>query len=187
MILRYPYICYNDVLDHETCQKIISHGMDKVSEATTQGDDTVRRSNTAFLSDRWLYDLVSPYIHQANTETGWNYEFDEYEPLQFTVYEQDGRYDWHSDGGGDIHAADDTGRIRKISMTLNLTDPSTYTGGDLEFDLPRDYSISGTHRPDARRQGTMVVFPSYMRHQVTPVSSGTRYSLVLWALGRPFR
>jgi PKHD-type hydroxylase len=79
------------------------------------------------------------------------------------------------------------GKIRKLSVTLSLNDPSEYSGGNLRFDL-------GPHRPDRyhtateiRPKGSIVVFPSHVHHQVTPVTKGTRYSLVSWHLGAPFR
>lgn len=80
------------------------------------------------------------------------------------------------------------GKIRKISMTCNLTPPDQYDGGNFRFDL-------GPHAGDdriisveqIRPRGSVVVFPSHVYHQVTPVTRGTRYSLVLWAMGQPFR
>jgi hypothetical protein len=79
------------------------------------------------------------------------------------------------------------GKIRKISVTISLNDPAEYDGGNLKFDL-------GPHRPDRyyecteiRPKGSVIVFPSHINHQVTPVTRGTRYSLVCWNLGAPFK
>jgi PKHD-type hydroxylase len=79
------------------------------------------------------------------------------------------------------------GKIRKLSVTISLNEPTEYKGGNLRFDL-------GPHRPDRyhtckeiRPRGSVVVFPSHIQHQVTPVTFGTRYSLVAWNLGKPFR
>lgn len=79
------------------------------------------------------------------------------------------------------------GKIRKLSCTISLNDPSEYDGGNLKFDL-------GPHRTDRyyecteiRKRGSIIVFPSHLYHQVTPVTRGTRYSLVCWNLGNPFR
>lgn len=78
-------------------------------------------------------------------------------------------------------------KIRKLSVTLSLNDPSEYTGGNLKFDL-------GPHNKDRyhtckeiRPRGSLIVFPSHIYHQVTPVTKGTRFSLVAWNLGKPFR
>lgn len=79
------------------------------------------------------------------------------------------------------------GKIRKLSVTVSLSDPKEYDGGNLNFDL-------GPHRPDRyhecteiRPRGSIIVFPSHIYHQVTPVTRGTRYSLVAWNLGYPFK
>ena len=40
---------------------------------------------------------------------------------------------------------------------------------------------------DLNRTGSMVVFPSDTWHRVTPVTTGVRYSLVLWSVGEPLR
>lgn len=79
------------------------------------------------------------------------------------------------------------GKIRKLSVTISLSDPADYTGGNLKFDL-------GPHREkryhtckEIRPQGSIIVFPSHLYHQVTPVTRGTRYSLVAWNLGKPFK
>mgnify|MGYP003677965505 FL=1 len=80
------------------------------------------------------------------------------------------------------------GQIRKLSVTVNLSDPNEYTGGNLRFDC-------GPHRSNGRfftceeirPRGSIVVFPSHVVHQVTPITSGTRRSLVMWSLGPPFR
>jgi PKHD-type hydroxylase len=78
-------------------------------------------------------------------------------------------------------------KIRKLSVTVNLTTPGNYVGGNLKFDLgphaPKRYHVCKEIRP----RGTIIVFPSHLYHQVTPVTKGTRYSLVMWNLGHPFR
>ena len=80
------------------------------------------------------------------------------------------------------------GKTRKLSVTVNLTDPNDYVGGDLEFDL-RNNAIGRNiiTMDEARDQGTIVVFPSFVPHQVRPVKKGTRFSLVIWNLGPPWK
>ena len=80
------------------------------------------------------------------------------------------------------------GKVRKISMTVNLTDPKNYKGGNLKFDLgPHIKQDRFKVCDDIRPQGSAVVFPSFTYHCVTPVTSGTRYSLVIWFLGKPWQ
>lgn len=182
----------------------------------------VRDSNVAWLNDKSIYELIWPFIKQANTSAGWNFEWDYTEDLQFTKYGPGQFYGWHTDSGPEPYRMFDpevdeyhknpdgtpvigvdgkplpekqyttdnprlAGKIRKLSVTVSLNDPKEYRGGNLRFDL-------GPHRKDRyhtckeiRPQGSIVVFPSHLYHQVTPVTKGTRYSLVAWNLGNPFK
>jgi PKHD-type hydroxylase len=174
-----------------------------------------RDSYVSWLSDRWLYDLVHPYVHQANKCAGWNWEWDYTEPAQFTMYKENGFYSWHQDGGFDshhaykryIHGVTDiplkpdgrlpplytrtdkmVGKIRKISVTINLCDEEEYDGGNLMFDFGEHAETKRYHEcTEIRPKGSIIVFPSFLYHCVTPVTRGTRFSLVMWNLGRPFK
>ena len=80
------------------------------------------------------------------------------------------------------------GKVRKISMTVNLNKPDEYEGGNLKFDLgPHLKEERFKVFDDMRTQGSVIIFPSFMYHCVTPVISGTRFSLVLWLLGKPWQ
>jgi PKHD-type hydroxylase len=101
------------------------------------------------------------------------------ENLQYTEYDESyqGRYDWHFDvGEGPLNCG------RKLSVSIQLSDPSEYEGGELQFSLDGDRTVVAE-----KEQGTMIIFPSYLRHRVTPVTKGTRRSLVTWITGPPFR
>jgi len=174
-----------------------------------------RDSKVAWLNEKWLYDMIHPYVHEANARAGWNWQWDYSEQFQFTIYEPGGFYSWHCDGPSDHngifkryiygvtpkplksdgripegYAADDNmiGKIRKLSLTINLNEPGEYEGGELKFDL-------GDHNDgkkivvceEIKPQGSIVVFPSFLPHCVAPVTKGTRYSLVLWTLGNPYK
>jgi PKHD-type hydroxylase len=98
------------------------------------------------------------------------------DPIQFTRYEKTGDYyTWHQDlGGGQMS-------LRKLSLVVQLSDPETYRGCDLQL-----YS-DGEPTGMARSQGTILIFPSWHLHRVTPLEEGVRYSLVTWIAGPPFR
>jgi len=173
----------------------------------------IRDSEVSWINDQWLYDLVYPYLHEANRNAGWNYDFDCSEQFQFTKYGLNQFYGWHCDGIGDhystyrrfipgVHKLDEhgnypdrctenhelVGKVRKLSMTLNLNAPGEYEGGNLKFDFgPHAIGDRFHECVEIRPQGSIIIFPSYVYHQVTPVTSGTRYSLVLWTLGQPFK
>ncbi len=174
----------------------------------------IRDSKITWFNESWLFDLLKPFVYKANQNAGWNWQIDFHENMQFTTYDSGGYYGWHTDGGSDsyctyrryIHGVtpveltkdgnlphyyvqdqDMVGKIRKISMTVNLTDETSYDGGDLMIDFGA-HSAKGQYVvSEARNQGTVILFPSFLYHCVSPVTRGTRYSLVMWSLGDPFK
>jgi len=76
-------------------------------------------------------------------------------------------------------------------MTCQLSDPKDYEGGELEFAIPEVDKGKLTYTtfslPEILPKGSIVVFPSFVWHRVKPVTKGTRYSLVMWNLGYPFK
>jgi PKHD-type hydroxylase len=156
-----------------------------------------RNSNIVWLNDKWIYKEIQPYIHEANKLAGWNFNWDFSEPCQFTKYKLNQYYDWHCDSWDKVYDkpedSNSHGKIRKLSMTCQLTDGSEYEGGELQFDC-RNYD---PHMRDEDKhvltvkeilpKGSIVVFPSFVWHRVQPVTKGTRYSLVVWNLGYPYK
>lgn len=126
----------------------------------------------------WIYQHLSAVIQDANAR--W-YHFDLagfFDSLQYTVYDEAGsHFDWHLDMG-DRYG----GPQRKLSVSLILSDPSEYEGGEFQI-------MEGAHpRPmPINARGTCIVFPSYVIHRVTPVTRGVRKALVGWACGPKFR
>ena len=151
-----------------------------------------RDSNIVWFNDRWVYREIQPYVHQANKNAGWNFNWDYSESCQFTIYKKGQYYDWHCDSWDKPYAVDgpSKGKIRKLSVTVSLTDPKEYKGGELQFDFrqqdpdkPRDIRTCTEILP----KGSLVVFPSFVWHRVKPVTKGIRHSLVVWNLGYPFQ
>jgi PKHD-type hydroxylase len=156
-----------------------------------------RNSNIVWLNDTWIYKEIHPYVHEANKKAGWNFDWNFSESCQFTKYKLNQYYDWHCDSWDvPYNKPEDPnshGKIRKLSMTCQLTDGSEYQGGELQFDC-RNYD---PHMRDEDKhlltvkeilpKGSIVVFPSFVWHRVQPVTRGTRYSLVVWHLGYPFK
>ena len=151
-----------------------------------------RDSNVVWFNDRWIYKEIQPYVSMANTNAGWDFIWDWSESCQFTKYKKGQYYDWHCDSWNKPYVKEGPtkGKIRKLSVTLTLSDPKTYKGGELEFDFKQ-------HDPDQKSEpkickeivpkGSLVVFPSFVWHRVKPVTKGVRYSLVVWHLGYPFK
>jgi PKHD-type hydroxylase len=198
MYLKNYYYYFEGALSKEFCDQIIENGKKQVEEkASVTKDDTrdlskVRDSSIAWMQDLWIYEKINPYILHANKEAGWNFELVGSESCQFTVYREQQHYDWHQDSFSEPFnrlGSYDHGMIRKLSVTISLEDGDSYEGGDLEFDLrnrPDSQSVIETAKP-ARKKGSIIVFPSFVWHRVTPVTKGTRYSLVIWNIGPPFK
>ena len=98
------------------------------------------------------------------------------EHFQYTVYHasEGGHFGWHID-------QIPNGAHRKLSFSLQLSDPGDYDGCDLEL------QCGPAIRAAPRTRGTLVAFPAYAIHRVTPIVSGTRRALVIWTAGPPFR
>jgi len=151
-----------------------------------------RDSNISWFNDRWIYKEIQPYVHEANRNAGWNFDWDYSESCQFTIYKKGQYYDWHADSWDKPYIEDGPtkGKIRKLSVTVSLTDPKEYQGGELEFDFRNeDPEKSPAIRSctEILPKGSLVVFPSFVWHRVKPVTKGVRYSLVIWNLGYPFK
>jgi len=156
-----------------------------------------RNSNIVWLNDTWIYKEIHPYIQEANKLAGWNYDWNFSESCQFTKYKLNQYYDWHCDSWDKPYDKPEDpnshGKIRKLSVTCQLTDSSEYTGGELQFDC-RNYDPHMREEDkhvltvkEILPKGSIVVFPSFVWHRVQPVTKGTRYSLVVWNLGYPFK
>ena len=154
------------------------------------------------MNDLWIYKEIHPYIPEANQTAGRNFEWDWSEAWQFTKYGVGQYYGWHCDSWDKPYSrpplADGTrpidhGKIRKLSVTISLSHPDEYVGGNLEFDFRNQVDWdrnkkAAIHSCDGiRPRGSIIVFPSFVWHRVAPVTKGTRYSLVIWNLGYPFR
>ena len=197
-----PKFC-DDIIAYANQQKEVmaltgGYGDKKLNKQEVLDLKRKRNSDLVWLSEPWIYKELHPYVRMANKNAGWNFQWDRSEPCQFTKYKLNQYYDWHNDPWSTPYKRKnindpDNGRIRKLSMTCQLTDGSEYTGGELEFDF-RDYD---PHMRDESKhikqvkeilpKGSIVIFPSHLWHRGKPVTRGTRYSLVVWHLGYPFK
>lgn len=151
-------------------------------EATTQQDKQTKETRNSKV--KWLYnsqELQHIYNKIAKfviTENDKNWNFDltgMYEAIQYTVYEPDMHYTWHLDSGVLGNAP------RKLSATIQLSDPDEYEGGNLEIWTGANPEII------PKEKGLIALFPSFRLHRVTPVTKGIRKSLVVWVGGPNFK
>jgi len=174
----------------QQCQDIINMGHQQKAEEAKVGHkmgnregkyDTKMRITTIswipFATMPDMYKIIERSMLQAN-RNHFGYEGMKItEMAQFTEYPKGGFYDWHMD-------AEINGKyeppVRKISMTILLSNQSEFEGGDLEF-------MAEGNRPKALVQGQAVYFCSLIRHRVAKIKKGIRRSLVMWFGGPPFK
>ena len=214
MNLFHKYWYFKEAISPRTCDEIIRYGLSQKNreQIAFTGDPKFKRdlmkkpptkkelkdlrktrnSNVTWLDDRWIYDAVQPFVHAANKNADWNFQWDWSEACQFTRYSKGQFYDWLCDSWDLPYTQEGPtkGKIRKLSVTVSLSDPKDYVGGELEFDYrnknPKE-KTSLVKCTEIAPRGSVVVFPSFLWHRVCPVKRGTRYSLVMWNLGLPFK
>jgi PKHD-type hydroxylase len=122
---------------------------------------------------QWIFQKIQAAVLRANQL--YRHELVGFrEGLQVATYTNGGHYGWHLDiGKGSMST-------RKLSVSVQLTDAHEYQGGDLEF-----LCLENPNVP--KSIGAAIIFPSFLPHRVTPVTSGTRKSLVAWIHGPSFR
>ncbi len=151
--------------------------------ATTSGgndDPRIRRSSVVWLRRRdgydWIYDRIWDQIAKLNEER-FQFDIEAFNgSIQLARYDSknQGFYNWHMDNG-------DKNAGRKISFSVQVSRPELYRGGDLEL----WYKMNAVKAP--RDRGSIIAFPSFVMHRVTPVTKGARYSLVAWIIGPRWR
>jgi len=143
----------------------------------------IRKSNVSWLGTKPelhpIWDKLARAVAEVNSRY---FHFDLtgfYEPMQLTLYTDDNKdhYSWHTDA-----SPHDTHAPRKLSMSMLLSDPSDFEGGEFQVKTTNDDVQTLDYV-----KGRAWFFPSYTLHRVAPVTKGVRRSLVLWIGGPPFR
>lgn len=178
----YPCYLVDSFLTKDECLAITNEYSDKVEESKVVGNiinKKIRKSDNFWIpvdeTTEWLYRKLTDGITFVNKKN-FNFDLFGFHSIQFTKYEGKGsKYGRHSDTSGPGI------QNRKLSISILLNDPSEYEGGDLIL-----YEGARPIKSEMKL-GTLVAFPSYMTHEVTPIIKGTRYTLVTWVEGPPFR
>lgn len=182
-----PFAWWEDAFTDQELDWLQNKAMKAENQAQVggapQGNDLarIRRSKVSWLDKTqetaWVFEKLADVVSSLNAQffhldlTGFG------EDLQLTNYDQSehGMYGWHQDYGGRISPS------RKLSIVLQLTDPARYEGGNLQI------LTSGEPQTVRKQRGLITAFPSYTLHQVTPVTQGSRQSLVAWITGPAFK
>jgi PKHD-type hydroxylase len=162
---------------HEQQEAVVSHTL-----VNGVSDKNIRRSQVAWLQvtseTEWIWRKIANVVGGVNSTF---FRFDLtgcYEAMQLSIYKDSdsGCYDWHIDA-----SSYSKGVPRKLSMSLLLSDPSEFEGGELQVQLSKEAKVLEA------KKGRAWFFPSYVLHRVTPVTKGVRRSLVLWVGGPEFK
>lgn len=187
-----PLICYGGAFTEEELQKIVDFcDKQQFIEAKVGQDEIgtlkpeVRNSLISWIlpsqETDWFYKKIVEIVSTINHD---KYQFllDSIGHLQYTTYTTDGYYKWHVDAAPQPTFGDNQ---RKLGISIMLSDPEVdFTGGMFQYIAGGNPNqIEGTKI----KKGDVLVFPSFIPHQVDTVTSGKRKSLVGWAVGPKFK
>ena len=175
------YFTIEKVFTNEECNRIIREYSSKCTKSETVKGGNARSSKSCFIKyseeNDWIYMRLASLVDHFNKDK-FKFSLDRrFQDIQLTKYETGDYYKWHVDVGPSEETC-----IRKLSITVQLSDNDSYEGGDLQFGNLDEEALTVS-----REKGSVTIFPSIIRHQVTPVKNGIRYSLVVWAIGAPFQ
>jgi PKHD-type hydroxylase len=174
---------FQNVFSPEECQQIIDYP-DTTSVVSYTGsgiyDPKSNTIKTKFFREStnvdWITQKLMKYILPVNQKY-YRFKIAKISDLQLMKYQENSFFGWHIDLNGHDYFV-----TRKISIVIFLSDPNDYEGGQLIFGISENSEI-----PDIKmEQGSIIIFPSYQIHMVTPVTAGTRHTLVAWIHGSSF-
>lgn len=182
--VNYAYWRWEAALTPEFCRSALAAvdwataGAASVSNLPLPADPDIRVTDVLFQDPMQpLGCIARTYLEVANQSAGWNYTLTGQEDTQLARYKSinKGHYDWHMDSTPPVN-----GIQRKLSCVILLSDPAEFEGGVLQLKHLEDKNLLD-------KQGTIIVFPSFIDHKVTPVTKGVRHTAVTWAIGPAFK
>lgn len=193
MFVKHHASVIEDKIPLSFCDDILKLCSNKENESGQVGGNLkvltkIRDSNISWVDEPWAYHLIEPFVFEANKAAGWNFILTKKEQLQFTKYSYTSKqhYNWHIDNDLFPDGQKNPIPFRKLSFTVQLSEPEEYEGGELLIDTGiTDQKIHSLK--DFKKKGTIIVFPSFMKHKINPITKGVRHSLVGWYGGPEFR
>lgn len=142
-------------------------------------DDEIRKTNVVWLEEdddtHWFFERLNQIASKINFDK-FQLQLDCFDSFQYSKYEVGCHYDWHTD----IIENPDYGLYRKLSLSVMLSDPDDFEGGEFHIS-PSGNNASSVNVKASR--GDVVAFYSHLPHKVCPVTKGERITLVTWCLG----
>jgi PKHD-type hydroxylase len=177
------YWLWDQVIPKEVCNGLLESidwnksEKGKIKDTQNEGinDPNMRITDVVWVDPFSAFGCIAQaYVKSANIEAGWNFNLSGMEYVQIGKYSNSGHYDWHNDVNNF-----DNEQSRKLSFSFLLNDPNEFEGGQFE--------MAGVQEQPNLKQGSIIVFPSFINHRVVPVTKGVRYSAVAWATGPHFK
>ena len=183
---RFQFVVHKEnFLSLSQCQKLMRYletGQPAESELAGNYDDNVLnkevRDNKEVIINNEKLNNKLKMVFELSNHSIYNYDIQEMEKVKILRYENGGKYKWHTDCG-----AKETS-TRKLTAVIQLSDETKYEGGDLEFGITDNSGENNYTAP--RTRGSIIIFPAFLSHRVTPIIKGRRYSLITWMNGDCF-
>lgn len=178
-----PLVVWRGAFTPEQCDDIIQHGELAEFKKGTVGrerlDEKVRDTDVTWIQPipeaKWIFEQMNQLMAKINFDK-FQMDLSRFDGFQYGRYEAGGHYDWHIDTVNEPPH----GLFRKLSLSLMLTEPDAYEGGELLLATGGNWENAHSLKPS---KGDLAVFYSHVPHKVSPVTSGERITLVTWALG----
>jgi len=195
------YGCSYRVIElNDSAMTRIQHTLDSENlvfkDSLTHNSNLARSSIDRISQQAWVRDarFCQMFIDIAKTmneQNLWNLNITGVEPIQYGIYSQGGKYDWHVDQHPKpVYWVADSGSkegiVRKISMTLFMNEPDEYKGGEFDLELYKP-ETDCRYETFKLKKGSAIFFQSDVWHRVRPVKSGVRKSIVAWFYGPPYK
>ena len=173
---------YTEGVEIEIVDRLVDIYNSLASNDVEHKVSSIRTSTTTWIDKSQhqdIYHLIHSLALQANNDA-YGFHIDDIEACQFGLYEESakGHYTWHIDFKGFNETQDK--KMRKISVVIQLSEPTEYEGGELQLKYS---NYSRQEKSDILKKGSVITFPSFVEHRVTPVTKGKRISLIGWVVG----
>ena len=157
------------------CDTIQTEDAKTLHKSGSKRQSSVRRCKSGWLhmdsNNGWLFKEIWGLTNNVNSAL-YGFEIDEIESLQYLEYGPLNFFRWHTDNGADRVGT------RKLSVIIQLSEPSEYVGGQLQI------KAQEPNVPPPKARGSVTIFPSHLLHRATPVWLGKRKVLVAWIRGK---
>lgn len=177
----YDFYSLPNLYTKEECREIVEICEQNRSDILKDSPAPDKKAKTHVTDIDYFGDILKKYfkyVHEINRNF-YGFELFKDPPLgiNFNVYtEKENEYPYHRDCNTPGSSSDS-----KLTAILNVSEES-YKGGEFFMFFGKDKLVEEINQP-----GTLLVFPSFIFHKVTPVTSGSRKTISTWFQGPAFK